>query len=328
MKKRTVAFFATVAVLVIALFILLFVTPVPLSLLMRKLFENPAISPLKGYASMEARVTVYLDVAYESQHKSNTLDIYLPKDADKPVPVVLWIHGGGYVGGDKRDVRYYAVSLASEGYAVISMNYARAPEARYPTPIMQIGDVFGWISEYSADYLLDANQIVLAGDSAGAHSAAIFAAIQTNPAYGNELGIKASIASERIKGLLLYCGPYDVGMMNEIGGAMGLLLNRAGWAYFGTRGWMDTFAERATVRTHVTEAFPPAFITDGNTASFELQAIALADALDAAGVKCERYFIPLAIEKTAHEYQFLMDTEAGAECYRRTLAFLDEHVNK
>jgi len=330
MKIRKVVIPATVVVIIISLFVVIFMTPVPISLLIRKLFENPELAPPQGYADMDSRVTVHQDITYESKYKSNALDIYLPKDVDELVPVVLWIHGGGYVGGDKRDVRYYAVSLASEGYAVISMNYERAPEARYPTPVMQIEEVFSWISECSAEYLLDSSRIVLAGDSAGAHSAATFAAIQTNPDYENEIGIKASVKDGCIKGLLLYCAPYDVVMVNEIGGAFGFLLNRAGWAYFGTRDWTDTFAKLATVGNHVTRDFPPTFITDGNTASFEKQGIAFADMLDFAGVENMRYFIPHEPEKiiTGHEYQFLMDTDAGAECYRLTLAFLKEHMNR
>ena len=326
-KKPLIITLSAVAALTAAAILSLTVSPVPAALLLRKLFENPTLAPPNGYAAMEETVTAHLDLDYPSAYADHTLDLYLPETADGNLPVVLWVHGGGYVGGDKSDVRYYATALASNGYAVISMNYQRAPEAKYPVPIVQIGEVVRWMVSAAERYSLDPNRLVLAGDSAGAHSAATFSLIQTNPDYAEKSGFTATLPADALKGLLLYCGPYDVPLIDEIPGIFGFMLARAGWAYFGARDWAAQYGEIATVRHHVTTQYPPTFITDSGSNSFEIQGKALADTLERAAVPVTRYFMPADTEKTTHEYQFLMNTPAGAECYRLTLQFLAAYMH-
>lgn len=126
------------AILIIALIVsyMLFMTPFFSAMLIRLAFGMTEQSPPQNYAQISQTVAVYNDVTYASKHGRNTLDIYLPKDATQPLPTILWMHGGGYVGGDKRESRYFAASLAANGYAVVSFNYELAPEANYPTPLI------------------------------------------------------------------------------------------------------------------------------------------------------------------------------------------------
>ena len=328
MQRKNVILTAGITAALIAGMVIAFVSiPVPMSLLMRKMFEFPKLSPPAGYATMKDSVTIHSDLVYPSKYAENTLDLYLPKEqSDSPLPVILWVHGGAYVGGDKRDARNYCTSLAAQGYAVISMNYARAPEARYPIPIIQMQEVYAWLCRFEKEYSFDLSRIVLAGDSAGAHSAATFALIQTNSDYAAKMGFKPVISAWHIRGLLLYCGPYDVPMMGDIPGFFGFMISRAGWAYFGTPHWTKDFAESATIRHHLTGDYPPVFITDANAASFKPQGQALVNALTRVNIPVKSYFPP-DTEKTTHEYQFLMDTSSGAQCYAQTLAFLSEYVN-
>lgn len=321
MKIVKIALCALAAALALTI-VLFVVSPTPTALLLRKLFEKPSLAPPDGYAAMERAVTANLDLTYPSAHGDNTLDLYLPNDADEPLPVIIWVHGGAYVGGDKSDARLYATALASEGYAVISMNYERAPEAKYPTPITQLGEVCAWVRTNAEAYTLDPERLILAGDSAGAHTAATFALIQTNPAYAEEIGIAPSVALQSIRGTILCCGPYDVQSMGEIKSVFGFFLARAGWAYFGSRAWVDEYAI-VSVAAHVTADFPPTFLTDGNTNSFEPQGRELVAALDALGVPVTSLFIDLADEITQHEYQFQMNPPAGEQCYEMILEFLD-----
>ena len=328
MQRKNVILTAGIVMALIAATIIVFVaTPVPMSLMMRKAFESPKLSAPTGYASMETTVAVQHDLVYPSSYGENTLDLYLPKgQSDFSLPVILWVHGGAYVGGDKSDARYYCTALAARGYAVISMNYARAPEARYPTPITQMQEVYAWLCTFEKKYSLDLSRMFLAGDSAGAHSAATFALIQTNPDYAAKLFLKSVVPAGHIRGLLLYCGPYDVQMLDDIPGFFGFMISRAGWAYFGSRHWVTDFGELATIRYHLTADYPPVFITDTNAASFKPQGQALAEALTRANIPVKSYFPP-DVEETTHEYQFLMDTLSGAQCYEKTLAFLNEYLN-
>ena len=327
MKRKIILIISSLlAAIIIALVLIPVITPVPMSLIMRMFFESPQLDPPEGYDEMSAAVTVLNDLEYPSLHPDNTFDLYLPTGEEEPRPVILWVHGGAYVGGDKRDARYYSTALASEGYAVVSMNYRRAPEGKYPVPIVQMGELCAWLCELSGEYNLDMTRLVLAGDSAGAHSAATFALIHTNPAYAEESGLAATLPAETIKGVLLYCGPFDVGMTGKTEGIFGFMILQAGWAYFGTRNWAEEYSDIAAPGNYVTADYPPAFITDGNTASFEPQGKKFAGELEAAGAPVTSYFIPLETEKTIHEYQFMMNTPSGRECYRRTLLFLEQYL--
>jgi Esterase/lipase len=322
MKKAIIITLAAITALALTITLCLTVSPVPASMLMRKMFETPNLAPPDGYTAMETAVTAHTNLTYPSEYADNTLDIYLPKQADTALPVILWVHGGAYVGGDKSDARYYCTALASNGYAVISMNYQRAPEATFPTPIVQIADAYAWITSAEESYSLDPTKLVLAGDSAGAHSAALFALIQRNPAYAEKFSFTASLPPEHLKGLLLYCGPYNVQTTGDISNVFGLMINRAGWAYFETRNWATEMDDQATVKHHITAQFPPSFITDSAANSFDKQGKELAEELKKLNVPVTSYFPAAELEKTTHEYQFLMNTPAGAECYRLTLKFL------
>ena len=70
------------------------------------------------------------------------LDIYTPR-ADGPHPTVLHIHGGGWVGGSKDELSGYFKILAMEGLSVVGVDYSRAPQHRYPTPLRQISFMDG-----------------------------------------------------------------------------------------------------------------------------------------------------------------------------------------
>ena len=319
--KRALGVIAALAALLV---LLGYATPRPAAWLLHRMFKTPRLAPPAGYAEMEEQVEVVRDVRYPSQFQSNTADVYLPRNAVGKRPVILWAHGGAYVGGDKTDVVYYATALASQGYVVVSANYALAPGENYPAPLLQMGEACRWLAAVQEEYQLDMERLTLAGDSAGAHLMAQFALVQTSAVYAALCGIEATPEAKGIKSLLLYCGPYDAARMGEAEGLLGFFLQRSSWAYFGTRNWQREYGGQISVAEHVTPEFPPAFITDSNTMSFRMHAEELAAALQSKNVPAETYFMSVEEEKTTHEYQFLMDTPAGEECFARTLAFLQK----
>ena len=310
--------------LLAAIVIFTYATPLPASWLLRAAFKYPPVVKPEGYAQMEKSVRVIKDAVYPSEYKKNTADIYLPIESDTLFPVILWAHGGAYVGGDKTDVTYYATALASQGYAVIAMNYALAPEEKYPAQLLQVTEAYNYIDSIKEECSLDMAKLVLAGDSAGASLMAQFALVQTVPEYAKKYGFKASAATESLRGLLLYCGPYDVARIADAGGLFGFFLNRSAWAYFGSNDWQNKFGNELSISEYVTESFPPCFITDGNTNSFLLHGEDLAETLKSKNVYVDTYFMSLEEERTSHEYQFDMSTESGKKCYAGTLKFLEK----
>ena len=324
-KKRRVmrGVLLAIAGLLLAAIAACLVSPLPMAYLIRAAFNtSPAVEP-EGYQAMCEQVLVTHDAAYPSQFQNNLADVYVPKTGDGPFPVVLWVHGGAFVGGQKSDVAFFATALAAQGVAVVCMGYQRAPEAQYPTPVLQVGEAIAWLQSVANDYALDTTRLMLAGDSAGAHIVSQFAAVQTSPAYAQMMRMTPSLAPDVIKAVLLYCGPFDAaGIAQSDSALMNFVLGRAAWAYFGTGDWATRFAQEATVANGVTADFPPAFITDGNKLSFETHGRALADVLRQHGVPVETYFVPIEDEEAIHEYQFMMNTPAAQEAFTRTLAFI------
>ncbi|CAM3681967.1 alpha/beta hydrolase [Occultella aeris] len=99
--------------------------------------------------------------------------IVKPVGADRPLPVVLYVHGGGWVLGNAgthdRLVRELAVGVNA---AIVFVEYARSPEARYPVAIEQAYATARWITTDGADHGLDATRLAVAGDSVGGNMTA------------------------------------------------------------------------------------------------------------------------------------------------------------
>ena len=71
------------------------------------------------------------DIVYGLNPRWNRLDVYRPKDAEGLLPVIVSVHGGGWVYGDKERYQYYCMSLAQQGFAVVNFTYRLAPDDRY-----------------------------------------------------------------------------------------------------------------------------------------------------------------------------------------------------
>ncbi len=278
-------------------------------------------------------VTVVNDLTYPSDYASNTLDIYYPSDGSAAKATVFWVHGGGFIDGDKSGITAFSMALAQNGYAVVSINYALAPETTYPAPVIQLGDACRFILQNSAEYpQLSPDRLVFGGDSAGAQIASQFLALQINPALQEKMGVAPLIPVEQIKAALLYCGPYNLtGFDNVESSFMKLFVQQIGWAYFGSKDWRNTPAalEVSTV-DFVGANYPAAFITDGNLGSFEAQGKQLAEALRQNGVPVQDLFYAADEIVLPHEYQFNYEDYApqARECLEQTLAFLDGAVGE
>ena len=327
-KRRTIrTIMSLFSIFLIIVSTLTVFTPYPVSYLTRFMFRNGVAVAPANYETISSKIETLKDITYPSAYKSNIADVYLPRDVIEPYPVVLWVHGGAFVGGDKRDTEIYATALAAEGYAVVSINYELAPESKYPSPVIQMGEAYLWLESAAAKYGFDTGRIVLAGDSGGAHIAAQFAAIQSNSNYAKEMGIDQLAQIGKIKAMLLFCAPFDVSAITATDSAiLNFLMGKLAWAYFGVSNWSELFEYQATISNHLTSKFPPTFISDGNSGSFESHARVFAEDLRKNSVEVETYFIPRDFEVTPHEYQFVMNTVAGAESFQKTLDFLNNSV--
>ncbi|MBI1282599.1 MAG: alpha/beta hydrolase fold domain-containing protein [Anaerolineaceae bacterium] len=120
-----------------------------------------------------------------------SIRILRPQNAPSKLPVIFFIHGAGWVFGDKlthdRLVRELAVGAQA---AVVFPNYSRSPEAKYPTAIEESYSVVQWVAEHGSEYSFDVDRIAVAGDSVGGNMAAavtLLAKERSAPVIGHQL---------------------------------------------------------------------------------------------------------------------------------------------
>jgi acetyl esterase/lipase len=135
----------------------------------------------------------YVDPAHERQ----VLDIYSPKNA-KNLPVVFWIHGGGWQAGDKSDVQRKPQWFTEQGFVFVSTNYRLLPDVDMGTIIRDVAKSVRWVHDHVAEYGGDPKRLFIMGHSAGAQLAAI---ICTDDRYLKAEGLSLDI----VKG----CVPVD-----------------------------------------------------------------------------------------------------------------------
>ncbi|PGA03933.1 alpha/beta hydrolase [Bacillus mycoides] len=277
--------------------------------------ENYGSHPSDLPALMK-QTRVLSDISYPSKYQENKLDLYLPQTDSKPLPVIIFIHGGGFINGDKYMPADYSRALASEGFAVVSMNYELAPGATLFDQTQQVGEVLSYLQQLAQKYPLDPSQVILAGE---------FALIQTNSEYANLVGVPQSVSTNTIKGLLLYSAPYDITAFqhSDLKPLQQFIIKRMGWGILGDKNWMDNPKfDVLNLSKYITKDFPPAFVTDGNTNSFETQARTFVATLQEKDVPVTSLFFNPNEIKAGHGYQFDMASPASILSLKQTKTFL------
>src|SRR5690606_20004456 len=116
------------------------------------------------------KVEIVRDVPYlDGGLVDHRLDIYRPTGRKQPLPVVMYVHGGGFSLLSKDTHWIMALIYARYGYLVFNISYRLAPRHPYPAAIMDTLAAFEWVVEHAAAYGGDLNRLVVAGESAGAN---------------------------------------------------------------------------------------------------------------------------------------------------------------
>jgi len=129
--------------------------------------------------------TIKRDIPYvENGNARHVLDIYAPANAKK-LPVVFWIHGGGWEQGDKSQVKLKPQWFMDRGFVFVSTNYRLLPTVDMGTLIRDVAKSFAWVEKHIAEHGGDPKRVLVGGHSAGAQLAAI---ICTDDRYLKENG--------------------------------------------------------------------------------------------------------------------------------------------
>lgn len=136
-------------------------------------------------------VCQHLNVSYaDDRETAHFLDIYYPKKAETPLPIIVNIHGGGWMYGSKELNTNYCKTFSKKGFVVFNINYRLAPEFHFDHQMRDVFSALGWISKNAPAYHGDLKNVFLMGESAGGHLAAMIAAVHGDAAlekvYGAE----------------------------------------------------------------------------------------------------------------------------------------------
>jgi acetyl esterase/lipase len=165
---------------------------------------QPQIQPMSfgpQKLAFPGNVTATFDLVYGSLRgfRPLTLDIYQPPARTTPLPLVVFVHGGGWNGGDTRhaasfpDFPRVLAALSAQGYVVASVSYRLSGEARFPAAVQDIKAAIRWLRGHSRDFNLDPTRVAVWGDAAGGQLAALtgvtcgVAPFEPSPADNGEL---------------------------------------------------------------------------------------------------------------------------------------------
>ena len=186
MRKRTVAVAVIIAIVILALFAFL------------NLNQPPNNSPDSSLLQETSGFTVQTDVSYLNDSSPyHKLDVYLP-NSPGPFPAIIYIHGGGWVQGNKSELSDVAQLYAKRGIAGFSIDYtlAKTNQSAWPQNIEDVIAALSYIKNNAATYHVDPNRIAVLGSSAGAQLASLVGTLQGNESFLSNTSFNGSLHSQ------------------------------------------------------------------------------------------------------------------------------------
>jgi acetyl esterase/lipase len=147
------------------------------------------------------------DLDYAGQGNSRQkLDLYLPeKPNDKPLPLIVYIHGGGWEGGDKSDTGLLFELIKGGGYAGASIGYRFTDQGPMPVQIHDVKAALRWLKAHAKDHGIDADKIGLTGISAGGHLVSLLGTSSGVKELDGSVGTAGELP--KITCVANFCGP-------------------------------------------------------------------------------------------------------------------------
>ena len=159
--------------------------------------------------NLSSGVRIIRNISYSNNplDPEQNLDLYIPRTkSNKMLPVIVWIHGGGWIEGDKLDSP--ALELAQKGFASCSINYRLAPKNIFPAQLHDCKAAIRWLRAHGQEYGIDDRAIGVWGVSAGGHLALMLATTMGMKDMEGNLGNNQ--VSSDIQACCDWCGPADL----------------------------------------------------------------------------------------------------------------------
>lgn len=165
--------------------------------------EDPYHNPRGIFIRFPAEEQRYkfLDLPYDTLSEDQKLDIYLPRENAEKLPVIIYIHGGGYEMGDRKYGHIHKLIEALEqGYAVASVSYRLSQEQVFPAAVQDVRNALRFLRKHAEEYGLDESRMGIFGESAGGNLAALAAMDPEEPVFDDHIpqplvGVSAQVAA-------------------------------------------------------------------------------------------------------------------------------------
>jgi acetyl esterase/lipase len=217
------------------------------------------------------------------------LDVYTKRTVTKPLPTVLLIHGGGWVGGTKEGTLMMALPYLEMGLAVVNVEYRLAKSSLAPAAVEDCRLALRWVFKNAKEYGFDTTKIIVTGGSAGGHLALMTGMLE--PADGFDMPKDWDYSGVQPKAAVIinWFGITDV---KDLLSGPNKQLYAVYW--IGTQFHKDELAERVSPLTYVRKSVPPILTIHGDKDGLVPydQAVRLHAKLTAAGVQNQLITVP------------------------------------
>ncbi len=246
------------------------------------------------------------------------LDVYRPRAAKAPTPVVVFIHGGGWVAGDKEGAATYVLPYLEMGWAAVNVEYRLAKISLAPAAVEDCRCAMHWIGRNAGKYNFDVKKIVVTGGSAGGHLALTTGMFELSDGFDNNCAWEDDTKwsgpwtdmAPKVAAIVNWFGITDVAEMLQ---GPGLRSWAVGW--FGSMPNRMELAKELSPINHIHAGLPPVLTIHGDADPLVpySQAVRLHQALDKAGVRNQLLTIPggghdgFTPEQMVHAYQVIRE---------------------
>lgn len=263
----------------------------------------------------------YDNILYGPHGKWNLLDVYLPKKRNGALPVIISVHGGGWVYGDKDGYQFYCMDLAKRGFAVVNYTYRLAPKYKHPSAMEDTNMVVRWVLNHGEEYGIDKEHIFMVGDSAGAHMAALYSCICTNPEYADCYEFKVPYGFVP-NAVALNCGIYSMdapmgNMEDRLPELMGDLLGRKN---------VKEKMKSINPCKYVTKMFPPAYIMTSTGDFLKEQMDFMVEILEKYNIPSESKIYGDESNLLPHVFHCNIQSQEARECNDAECEFFGKHM--
>jgi acetyl esterase/lipase len=244
-------------------------------------------SPLAWAARLENSYRIVPNVTYlTASNWDAKLDLYVTRTPDKPLPTLIFIHGGGWTGGTKEGRDLAILPYLDMGMNVVNVEYRLARVAQAPAAVEDCRCALRWVIQHAKEYGVDVNKIVVSGDSAGGHLALTTGMLPASAGLDRECPGPDNL---KVAAIVNWYGISDVNELLE-----GPNMKAYAVQWLGSASDREQIARRVSPLTYVRAGLPPVLTIHGDadpTVPYT-QSVRLHKALTDAGVANELMTIP------------------------------------